>query len=62
MKVLALNATYRPTKTTTRLTQSALEGAASVERQPLLEGRRMAMILSSTAIRKAKIKEETKKV
>ena len=30
MKILALNATYRPTKTTTRLTQSALEGAASV--------------------------------
>ncbi len=30
MKVLALNATYRPTGTTTRLTQSALKGAASV--------------------------------
>ena len=30
MKILALNATYRPTKTTTLLTQSALEGAASV--------------------------------
>ncbi len=30
MKVLALNATYRPGKTTTRLTQKALEGAASV--------------------------------
>ena len=30
MKILALNATYRPTKTTTRLTQSALEGAVSV--------------------------------
>jgi len=30
MKILALNATYRPTKTTTRLTQSALKGAASV--------------------------------
>jgi len=30
MKVLALNATYRPGKTTTRLAQSALEGAASV--------------------------------
>ncbi len=40
----------------------SLEGAASVERQPLLEGRRMAMILSPTAIRKAKIKEEMKKV
>jgi multimeric flavodoxin WrbA len=30
MKILALNATYRPAKTTTRLTQSALEGAVSV--------------------------------
>ena len=30
MNVLALNATYRPAKTTTRLAQSALEGAASV--------------------------------
>ena len=30
MKILALNATYRPTKTTTRLTESALEGAVSV--------------------------------
>jgi len=30
MKILALNATYRPTKTTTRLTRSALEGAVSV--------------------------------
>ena len=30
MKILALNATYRPTKTTTRLTESALRGAASV--------------------------------
>ncbi len=29
MKVLALNGTYRPDKTTTRLTQKALEGAAS---------------------------------
>jgi len=38
----------------------SLKGAASVERQPLLEGRRMAMILSSTAIRKAGIKEEVK--
>ncbi len=40
----------------------SLKGAASVERQPLMDGRRMAMILSSTAIRKAKIKEEIKKV
>ncbi len=40
----------------------SLGEVASVERQPLLEGRRMAAILSSTAIRKAKIKEETKKV
>ena len=30
MKILALNATYRPKQTTTRLTQKALEGAASV--------------------------------
>lgn len=30
MKILALNATYRPNKTTTRLTRMALEGAASV--------------------------------
>lgn len=30
MKILALNATYRPGKTTTHLTQKALEGAASV--------------------------------
>lgn len=29
MKILALNATYRPGKTTTQLTQKALEGAAS---------------------------------
>ena len=28
MKILALNATYRPGKTTTHLTQKALEGAA----------------------------------
>ena len=30
MKILALNATYRPNKTTTQLTESALSGAASV--------------------------------
>lgn len=30
MKVLALNGTYRPTKTTTRLAQRALDGAASL--------------------------------
>lgn len=30
MRILALNATYRPKGTTTRLTQSALDGAASV--------------------------------
>ncbi|MBT3257677.1 MAG: flavodoxin family protein [Deltaproteobacteria bacterium] len=30
MKILALNATYRPGKTTTHLTRKALEGAASV--------------------------------
>jgi len=31
----------------------SLEGAASVEKQPLMDGRRMTMILSSTAIQKA---------
>jgi len=30
MKILALNGTYRPTKTTTRLAQRALDGAASL--------------------------------
>jgi multimeric flavodoxin WrbA len=30
VKILALNATYRPNKTTTQLTQEALKGAASV--------------------------------
>ena len=29
MKILAINATYRPQQTTSRLTQAALEGAAS---------------------------------
>ena len=40
----------------------SLKGAASIERQPLMDGRRMAMILSSTAIQKARIKEEIEKV
>ena len=38
----------------------SLKRAASVERQPLMDGRRMAMILSPAAIQKAKIKEEVK--
>lgn len=33
MRILALNATYRPEQTTTRLTEKALEGAASVGAQ-----------------------------
>ncbi|MFC1897372.1 translation initiation factor IF-3 [Chloroflexota bacterium] len=37
-----------------------LKEVASVERQPLLEGRRMAAILSTTVIQKPKIKEEAK--
>jgi len=44
-----------------RMTES-LKVVASVERQPLMDGRRMAMILSPTAIQKARIKEEMKKV
>ncbi len=40
----------------------SLKGAASVERQPLMDGRRMAMILSPAAIQKARIKEEVKQV
>ena len=40
----------------------SLKGAASVERQPLMDGRRMAMILLPAAIQKAMIKEEVKKV
>ncbi len=40
----------------------SLKEAASVERQPIIDGRRMAMILSPAAIQKAKIKEEVEKV
>ncbi len=40
----------------------SLKEAASVERQPLMDGRRMSMFLSPTAIQKARIKEEVKKV
>ena len=40
----------------------SLKEAASVERQPLMDGRRMSMFLSPAAIQKAKIKEEVKKV
>ena len=40
----------------------SLKEAAAVERQPIIDGRRMAMILSPAAIQKAKIKEEVEKV
>jgi len=43
-----------------RMTES-LKEAASVERQPLMDGRRMVMILSPTVAQKARIKEEVKK-
>ena len=39
-----------------------LKEAAAVERQPLMDGRRMAMILSPIALPKARIKEEVEKV
>jgi len=42
-----------------RITES-LEGVASVDRQPLMEGRRMSLILSSAVTQKTKIKEEIK--
>ncbi|MFC1950263.1 translation initiation factor IF-3 [Chloroflexota bacterium] len=42
-----------------RITES-LEGEASVDRPPLMEGRRMALILSPTATQKTKVKEEIK--
>ncbi len=40
----------------------SLKEVAAVERQPLMDGRRMAMILSPAAIQKTKIKEEVKQV
>ncbi len=40
----------------------SLKEVAAVERQPLMDGRRMAMILSPAAIQKARIKEEVKQV
>ena len=40
----------------------SLKEASSVERQPLMDGRRMSMFLSPVVIQKAKIKEEVKKV
>ncbi len=40
----------------------SLKGAASIERQPLMDGRRMVMILSPVVVQKARIKEEVKKV
>ena len=42
-----------------RITES-LEGAASIDRQPLMEGRRMALILSPAVTQKTKVKEEIK--
>jgi len=40
----------------------SLKEAASIERQPLMDGRRMVMILSPAVAQKARIKEEVKKV
>ena len=40
----------------------SLKEAASVERQPLMDGRRMSMFLSPVAIQKVKIKEGVEKV
>ncbi len=40
----------------------SLKEAASIERQPLMDGRRMVMILLPAVAQKARIKEEVKKV
>ena len=40
----------------------SLKEVASVERQPLMDGRRMSMFLSPVAIQKTRIKEEVEKV
>ena len=40
----------------------SLKEAAAIERQPLMDGRRMVMILSPVVAQKARIKEEVKKV
>ncbi len=40
----------------------SLKEAAAIERQPLMDGRRMVMILSPAVAQKARIKEEVKKV
>ncbi len=40
----------------------SLKEAAAIERQPLMDGRRMVMILSPVVVQKARIKEEVKKV
>jgi translation initiation factor IF-3 len=37
-----------------------LEGVASIERQPVMEGKRMNIVLTPIAAQKAKIKEEVK--
>jgi len=42
-----------------RMTES-LKGVASIDRQPLMEGRRMSVILSPVAIQKTKVEEEIK--
>ena len=44
-----------------RMTES-LSGGAVIEKQPLVEGRRMAMILAPVPVQKAKPKEEVNKV
>ena len=41
---------------------ASLEEAASVDRQPSLDGKRMIMILSPLSGQKAKVKEEEKGV
>ena len=38
----------------------SLKGAASIDRQPLMEGKRMSVILSPVATQKTKVKEEIK--
>jgi len=40
----------------------SLKEASSIERQPLMDGRRMSMFLSPVAVHKARIKEEVQKV
>ena len=42
-----------------RMTET-LKGAASIDRQPMMEGRRMNVVLAPAATQKAKIEEEVK--